>query len=227
MKNDITIYSALRQAARVYEPQDELIRKLGYHNPRKGKQALQKFINAGSLEKWLQSSLFDFVHAPVTFVRKLAQILDLASPRLEREIEAIQDQEVRKIRMPRPWIFVETHFRRRGEPIFALAMLEGKRRIALEKEQVFERPLPEVLGLVSRIVLEHYTQSGGKLPIWGSIDEYHYHHPDGSVYRFDPQGVPIDQTREPMDEARTTLTIRGRPIDFGDDVIDTDGKHIL
>ena len=227
MKNDNTIYPSLRQAARNYEPLDELIRKLGYHTPCKGEQGLQKFLNAGSLDKWLQSSLFDFVHAPATFVRKLAQILDLDSPRLEREIEAIQDREVRKIRMPRPWIFVETHFRRTGESVLILAMLEGKRRIALKKEQVFERPLPEVLGLVSRIVLEHYTQSGGKLPIWGSIDEYHYHHPDGSVYRFDPQGVPIDQTREPMDEARTTLTIRGRPIDFGDDVIDTDGKHIL
>jgi len=225
MKNDNTIYHRLRQAARDYEPRAQLIRKLGYHNPRKGEQALQKFLNAGSLEKWLQSSLFDFVHAPVTFVRKLAQILDLDSPRLEREIEAIQDREVRKIRMPRPWIFVETHFRRRGEPILILAMLEGKRRIALQKEQVFERPLPEVLGLVSRIVREHYAQSGGKLPIWGSIDEYHYHHPDGVVYRFDPQGALIERIQEPIEESRATLTIRGRPIDFGGDVIVTDGNE--
>jgi len=65
----------------------------------------------------------------------------------------------------RCYIFVNTNFKRKNEPIFALAFMESGRRISIPKEQFAFKSDDEIFELVSKIVKKHYKENEGKLQL--------------------------------------------------------------
>ena len=118
--------------------------------------------------------------------------------------ELALQEEMRKLR--KCYIFVNTNFRRKNEPIFVLAFMEGRRRIAIPKEKFVFKSDDEIFELVSKIVKKHYKENEGKLPIWGNIDNYFYHHKDGKVYTFDKNGLMVENDN--IIESIATLSIK-------------------
>lgn len=104
------------------------------------------------------------------------------------------------------YIFVNTNFKRKNEPIFALAFLENIRRLVIPKEKFAFKNDDEIFSLVSQIVQHHYKKTKNKLPLWGKIDNYFYYHKDGIVYTFDKNGTIIENNN--LDESRATISIR-------------------
>ena len=94
-------------------------------------------------------------------------------------------------------------------------MLDGQRRIKLDKEWVYDHPLAEVLQKVSETIKEHFHHTKGKIPLFGKIREYFYHHIDGRIFHFDTNGRLLGQTEEEMDEGKARLYIGGREIPEG------------
>ena len=190
----------------------ELLRALGYHDLRKGEESLRAFLSAGSLRNWLTHGHYDFVHSSESFVKKLASLAGVDPDVIDRIIEAEAKRRAILSQLLPPYIFVDTRFRRKNEPIFALAFMEGKRRIALDKETVYDRSLKETLQEVSQIIRDHYRNTGGKLNLWGKIHEYRYHHLDGRTFRFDTEGHLIEELSRNLDEGGAVLSVGGKEI---------------
>jgi hypothetical protein len=89
------------------------------------------------------------------------------------------------------YIFVNTNFKRKSEPIFALAFCEVKRNIGLDKISLIYKTDEEIFHIISEIIKEHYIDSDGNIGIWGDIVNYVYHHSDGEAYVFDTEGTII------------------------------------
>ncbi len=190
----------------------ELLRSLGYRDLRKGEESLSDFLSAGSLKNWLAHGHYDFVHSSGSFVKKLASLAGVDPIAIDRIIKEEAKRREILSRLQTPYIFVDTRFRRKNEPIFALAFMEGKRRIALDKEAVYDRSLEETLQEVSQIIREHYRNTGGKLNLWGKIHEYRYHHLDGRTFRFDTEGHLIEELSRNLDEGGAVLSVGGKEI---------------
>ena len=104
------------------------------------------------------------------------------------------------------YIFVNTNFKRKNEPIFALAFMENRRHLSVPKEKFTFKNDDEIFALVSQIVQRHYEETKGELPLWEKIDNYFYHHKDGKVYTFDRSGTMIKNSN--VNESRAIISIR-------------------
>ena len=108
------------------------------------------------------------------------------------------------------YIFINTNFKRKGEPIFALAFCESVRRIKLDSSKFIFKTLDEILVIISDIIKEHYIESQGNIGIWGDVVSYIYNHIDGEAYIFDINGNQIES--EPVFESKAILTIQGKQL---------------
>jgi len=107
--------------------------------------------------------------------------------------------------MDQPYIFVYTGFRRKNEPIFVLAFMEGRRNIIIPKKDVLSDS-GEELARVCALVQNHYAVQQGKLPVWGTIQSYVYH-PDAQTHIIiGPDGV-VRHPDTPVCESRATLSL--------------------
>jgi len=104
------------------------------------------------------------------------------------------------------YIFINTNFRRKSQPIFALAFCEGQRNIALDKNNLIFKSDKEVFQIISDTIKNHYISTNGKIGIWGNVVNYAYHHNDGKVYVFDKYGNQIDS--KPIVESRASLRLK-------------------
>ena len=148
---------------------DTVLRKMGYRNLDHARERLRSLMDAPSIENWLRHSSYDLHYSGKEFLRTLFEVLMLPAGPLEEELKRIDAKAIALARMPQPYIFVDTNFKRQSQPIFALAMMESRRRIRIDKEEIHGRELDDVLKLVGGIIRRHYRRSGGKLPMWGVI----------------------------------------------------------
>ncbi|HFS85500.1 MAG TPA: hypothetical protein ENK72_02660 [Epsilonproteobacteria bacterium] len=186
---------------------------MGYHNLKAGHNTLQKFLDAKDIYHWLKTGNFDIKYGSEAFLRALVRTLGLPAVIAEDEIlEAQKRLEVIE-GMKQPYIFIDTHFKRKGEPVFMLAMLEGRRNIVIDKELLVYKSKKEILEEIGKVIRDHYFSSNGNLQVWGDIDLYVYHHIDGSKYVFNSDGL-LSSDHDEISELRAEIWIGNQRIDF-------------
>jgi len=194
-------------------PKDDILKKMGYHNLEAGRNRLNGLLESNDLYHWLKKGGFDMKYSSEAFLYQLAETVGL-SEEMQKHLHRYQKRLDAIAKMSQPYIFIDTHFKRKSEPIFVLAFMEGRRRIFIDKEALVYKRLDEALDYVGSIIKEHYRDSKGSLKMWGKIESYVYHHIDGTIWIFDKDGRIIENTEE-VTESRVELTIGGRPISIG------------
>lgn len=106
------------------------------------------------------------------------------------------------------YIFVNTNFKRKGEPIFVLAFCEPQRNISINKKDLIFKTDKKVFAIISNIVKHHFIDTQGKIGIWGDIVNYVYHHKDGYRYIFDKNGKLRKGKNTDIVESRATLRLK-------------------
>ena len=206
----MNLIETIHQRIRALDP-DALVKSLGYRSVERGRKTLEEFLQAPDIERWLSGSHYDLTHSSRSFLEALCRKLELGEA-CGKEIAAYERKHEQLLKMEKPWIFIDTGFRRKNEPIFALALMEPRRRIVLDKEWALGRTLEELLDELSQLIPRHYREHEGRLPLWGTIRSYVYHHTDGSRYIFGPDGTLRED--EPLpEENRAELRIGGKEID--------------
>lgn len=120
---------------------------------------------------------------------------------------AIQ-QEQRKFQSA--YIFVNTDFKRRGEPVFVLACSEYARRVEFDRKLLYFKSDDEILEIISIIVKEHFISNNAKVPLWGNILSYTYYNQEAETYLFSTNG---SYEKKDVEEAqRATVSIGGKRI---------------
>jgi len=169
------------------------VTKLGYKaSNTKVSQVLKDLLNAPNIACYLNKSYYDFRYNPRTLLLALCEVLDISKIDYLVTIEEYEDRKKRLKALKNPYIFVDTNFKRKNEPIIALSFIESKRRMKLDKEFFFDKSKSELDTYIAEIITSHYKKSSGKLPLWGNIRTYIYYDTNGKKTVYNSQGKIIE-----------------------------------
>jgi len=186
-----------------------LVKNLEYNSTVIGIKTLDKFIISKSLHSWLSSGHYDFVYTSLDFVEKLCIELDIEPILYKKEIALAINTNHGLDKFKNSYIFIYTNFKRTSEPIIALAMMEGRRRIEIKKENFIFKNLPETINIVSTIVKDNYNKTDGRIALWGEIKYYIYNHIGGQRYLFNINGNLIEDIKSIV-ESKAQLEINNK-----------------
>ena len=199
------LFKLIKEKINLYN-KDDLSKKLGYSNQVKFEETLNKFLQFENLNQWFEKGHYDLVNNAEDFFIKLSKALNIKDSLIDKELKVIEHykQEIEKFKGS--YIFVNTNFKRKNEPIFALAFCENQRRISLYKiENLLFKTMDEIFEVLSKEIKEHYLQNDGTLKIWGKINSYQIHL-FGKIYVFDINGN-LQINEEIVCENRAVLKI--------------------
>ncbi len=178
-----------------------IAKRLGYSNRQlsKAKSRISDLLASHTLG--LDEGGYDFRYTNKELFYQLAALLEIDLSGYADEISKLSsiEHDNESESEFQPSIFAETHFKRRGEPIWVLGLLENRRRITVNKK-ILSLPLEEQLIRVGFLIKRHNKQWQGKLILWGNIHCYKYFYgrdTNDSNYRlktlyFSRQGRLID-----------------------------------
>jgi len=198
------------QAELKEEPKEEIAEKLGYYSIEKGVKAVNAFLEHDNLYSWLNDGYFDFKFGAEELFLALCKLYKIDQDEVDENLRAVEAYKTERKRCSGAWVFVDTNFQRRAQPAFALAFMEGRRRIGVAPDLLMYKKLDEVLEKISKCLRKHYKQWDGELPVWGTIATYKYHHYDGSTYSFNTSGKRIDDVE--VNDLKATLELKGKDI---------------
>lgn len=149
-----------------------LAKLLDYKNMDKFHQAIYKVANAKSLAKFLRDGHYDYIYTSKELVLKLASIYKID---INAELENAQklNDELKKYK--NSYIYIDTDFKRKNEPIFKIALMQGYRYVYFNKDELCFKSLKEQLEFISKIINNHYKNTK-TLPLFGEITGYKFHH---------------------------------------------------
>ena len=183
-----------------------LAKDLGYSNLIKFETTLNKFLEFSTLYEWFQCGHYDLVNTAGDFFIKLLKALKIDENTINNEIKNITLYKYEVEKFKDSYIFINTNFKIKNEPIFALALCENKRNISLyKKDNLLFKSTDEILEILSKEIKEHYLENSDNLGIWGKIVSYQVHLFD-IIYIFDTNGIlkPNDTI---VFESKATLEI--------------------
>jgi len=184
----------------------KVIKLLGYNSTTKGLKTLELFLNQEALSLWLKSGHYDFKYTTEQFLINLCKVLEIDDDIIQVELERLNRYYEELDRYRGCHIYINTNFRRKNEPIFALAFCEFKRRIKLNLKDLIYKSGEEIFEYISHIVKKHYVQENGKIGIWGKIVNYVFHHKDDKTFVFDTDGKLVENIV--VAENRAILTLK-------------------
>ncbi len=202
----------LQQIQTKLQDQDlsEFIRTLGYKSSKNRKvlQALTTLLDDDELDTYLDTSYYDFKYNSRTLLKAVCKQLKISKIDYAVAIDTYVDNKRRFDALKNPYVFVDTNFKRAGEPIFALAMSEGTRRIKFDKKSFSLKNKDETDSYVSNAVKLHYKWKKGKLPMWGEIRAYLFYDTEGKRTVYSVLGEVIED--DTVHESRASVKINNK-----------------
>ena len=166
---------------------EELLGSMGYKSPKVGLKTLNSLLEENNLISWISKSHFDYVFTSESFLKELSNELNIDEQNVIDTLNEIANYHHECDKLKNLSLFVNTNFKRTTEPIFALAFLESKRRITIDKNLLIGKSEDQVIERISNIIQAHYSENEGKLPLWGTIHTYILN-AFGNEYIFDING---------------------------------------
>ncbi len=196
---------------------EEIAGILGYRNRQQGAHRIHSMIAAERLEEIPAG--FDFRFSDRELLLVLCGLLEIDLEFCEESYSRMQAERLAEERRLKPYHFIDTGFKRTTQPIFALAVMEGRRYLRIPDE-IGTLPFEAQLERLQEIVRAHYSESHdedlppGELPMWGKIRRYIYHYDATTILALDPQGNVIGPLPE-HHPSKSVVTIKGRPLSLG------------
>ncbi|KXS55523.1 MAG: hypothetical protein AWU57_85 [Marinobacter sp. T13-3] len=174
----------------------EILKAMGYPHPNeKNVERLEKVLASKTLG--LKDGGFDLKYSTTEFLVALSKVAGLDQKEVRPRIRNI-NQDVSDDRQAfKPYIWVDTHFKRTSQPIFALAAMESRRHLGF-RDGFWRLPLEQQLAEAQALVREHMAETGGKLDMWGTIQEYWFFYESRKAYRLAPDGEVLGKHEGPV-----------------------------
>jgi len=188
----------------------DIVRELGYKSSKNKKvtQVLNELLDSSEIAEYLDKSYYDFRYNSRTLLKAICRLAGVSKIDYTVAIEEYEDKKRRLAALKNPYIFVDTHFKRKGEPVVALAMLESKRRINLDKKMYLEKSEEEINAYISNAVKLHYKWNNGTLPLWGEIRAYLYYDAEGNRTVYSVLGEVLDD--DEVQETRASVSLKNK-----------------
>ena len=167
-----------------------LSKALGYVREQNFTRALANLEAAKSLDEFITKGHFDWAHSSETLILALSKHFAL---NIDAELSEVQKLYNERVKFRGSYIYIDTDFKRKGEPIFALAMAQHLRYISLTPflDELCFKALDEQLEVISNITKSYY-QKTQTLPIFGAITGFKLYFL-GKDYSLDTNGNFTDK----------------------------------
>ena len=144
-----------------------LAKALGYVREQNFTRALANLEAAKSLDEFITKGHFDWAHSSETLILALSKHFAL---NIDAELGEVRKLYNERVKFRGSYIYIDTDFRRKGEPIFALAMAQHLRYISLTPflDELCFKALDEQLEVILKITKSYY-QKTQTLLIFGAI----------------------------------------------------------
>jgi hypothetical protein len=153
----------------------------------------------------LDTGKYDFKYSNEEFLFRLMSTLGLDVTNYEADLKSLAALREDKKNRYKSFVYIDTGFKRTTEPIFALALCEGQRRIYLDYD-VRARPLYEQVEYVQSLIKKHNRDKHGNLGIWGDIQRYIFFYASGSKLSISTDGVILRELDE-ISMGKASLTV--------------------
>jgi len=170
----------------------ELSHSLGYRGSDKFKKRLTAMFSNEYFG--LDSSYYDFQFSSEEFVRQLCIHLSIPSLLVDKVLDEIKAELEKQKHAFKQFIFIDTDFKRKSEPIFVLAGMQNRRYLTID-DAVALKPLDKQLYDVQKIVTTDY-QASPILELWGEVQRYAYFYQTGYIVVFSVNGEILDVTND-------------------------------
>lgn len=190
----------------------EVLKKLGYLSPTvRQVERLKSLLNSTCLN--LDSSNFDFKYGNSEYIKKLTEISGLNIDCAEAYIRETLDCLYAGRTAFKPYIFIETGFKRASQPIFILASLESKRYLTLPDDFNEKQP-HEQLDTVYHMIDKHMEENKGLVSIWGNVKAYYFVYDKGRAMEITPSGKIRKMHDDYEPSSKATIAINGKEFSF-------------
>jgi len=188
-------------------PETEILGCLGYRGGSlaNAQTALHKIKTSSSMG--LDNPTYGYRYSHKQLIIKFCELLKIDQDFYLKELSSIEDKLATIQQAFKSYLFVETGFVRKNQPIFVLALLESERRIFLSKTQRI-KPISQQVEIARQLAIEHFEQRNGQLTIWGNIHYYVFYYCKDDHVVITPSGQLREQKIKP--EQRATLTVKGK-----------------
>jgi len=170
----------------------DIAKQLGYSSPNKILSRINAIVNSPVLT--LDQSGYDFHYSTPELINKLCDILNIPPLLCNRVINDIETALKAKQDKFVSYIFMETNFKRKSQPIFMLAALQSKRYLPINNTTQ-ALPLNKQLDRITATIKAHHAQRTA-LPMWGNINQYVYFYDEQTIVVFSVSGEVIDTVTE-------------------------------
>ncbi|RBP68622.1 hypothetical protein [Marinobacter nauticus] len=181
-KTDLTI----RVAATSH---NDILTAMGYVRPTTAnRKRLQRVLECPDFG--LSGGGFDFKYSSHDFLRALCRAVGMEKLVVEQRIAKITTRLEEERRAFKPYIWVDTGFMRKSQPLFALAACDDLRYLRFV-EGFWRYSLTDQLGETQSRIRAHVAETGGKLGIWGKIKQYWFYYEKNAAYLFNLRGEVV------------------------------------
>jgi hypothetical protein len=206
----MTLLDTIKQRL-IHTSHDEVLKRVGYSNLKTGRRTLQNFLSSDTMLGWLERGSFDMHHSSSSFLLALVEALELPVDEAQKEIDKYGQRKEQIRSMKDVYIFVDTGFKRKGQPIFILAMAESLMHIKIDKAFCLDHSKEEISQHVSETIKAHYEANNGKLAVWGEIQRYVYQDAEGNETCYSVEGEVLEDMCE-VEENSASLRIGNQVI---------------
>lgn len=177
-------------------PHDEILKAMGYQKPTSANlERLQNVLD--DPEFGLNNGGFDFKYSSEGFLRAMSVVTGMNMAVADQRICRIKKYLEEEREAFKPYLRVDTGFKRTSQPIFALAVCEHQCYLDFPKG-FWRLSIDRQLGRAQCRIREHVYEIGGELGIWGHIKQYWFYYKKNAAYLLALNGEVIGQHEGPV-----------------------------
>ncbi|MDX1805015.1 MAG: hypothetical protein R3292_13135 [Alcanivorax sp.] len=174
----------------------QILKSIGYARPStRNLERLANLLDAEDLG--LNSGGYDFHFGDEGFLRAISDAVGIEADLVGKEIDAILTEREEHKAAFKPYLWVDTGFRRRSQPLFAMAACEQFRHLRFEGT-FWRLPLHVQLQRAGQRVRDHMQETGGEVKMWGTVRQYWFFYASNKAYILSRHGDVIEEREGPV-----------------------------
>ena len=174
----------------------EILKKMGYSEP--DQSHLSRLNRVLNDPDWgLLDEAHDSRYSDEAFFRSLCAVMEVDAKIVDTVISDIIKAHQDRIVAFKPYLWVDTGFTRKNQPLFALAAMEQFRHLYFDAE-FLRLPMHLQMKKARRSIRKHMADTGGELQMWGAIRQYWFFHSFDKAILLDVNGDIIGEREGPV-----------------------------
>ncbi|MEQ3724478.1 MULTISPECIES: hypothetical protein [unclassified Alcanivorax] len=174
----------------------EILKKMGYSHP--DPSHLSRLDRVLNDPDWgLLDGVHDSRHSDEEFFRSFCSVMEVDAQTVDTVINITIKAHKDRIAAFKPYLWVDTGFTRKNQPIFAMAAMEQFRHLYFQSA-FLSLPMHLQIDEVRQRIREHMADTGGELPMWGKIQQYWFFNSIDKAILLDVNGDVIGEREGPV-----------------------------